>query len=62
MYIRFAVAEFKFRKEKKKSINLRKVISAEYMMPAESQNGITDVQLCYVENQKGAIVIDFVQQ
>ena len=30
--------------------------------PAESQKGIVAVQRCSVENQKGTITIDFVQQ
>ena len=28
---------------------------------AESQKGIIAIQLCFVENQKGTITIDFVQ-
>ena len=28
----------------------------------ENQKGVSDVQLCSIENQKGAFIIDFVQQ
>ena len=32
------------------------------ILSAECQKGINTVQWCSIENQKGAIVIDFVQQ
>ena len=33
-----------------------------YISSVESQKGVIAVQRCFVENQKGAIAIDFVQQ
>ena len=33
-----------------------------HILLAESQKGINAIQLCSVENQKGAIAIDLVQQ
>ena len=32
------------------------------LLSAESQKNVSDIQLNSVENQKGAIIIDFVQQ
>ena len=33
-----------------------------YITSAENQKGVNVVQRCSIENQKGAIALDFVQQ
>ena len=39
-----------------------KLIGKMCMSSAEDQKGVNAAQQCFVENQKGAIAIDFVQQ
>ena len=41
---------------------IKNLIDILYFMSVESQKGAITIQICFVENQKGAMVVEYVQQ